>query len=59
MPLDIVLSFIGFIALVLLVTGPGLWSENWGWKWLNKLDQPPAEKRAETPDAPESAKQKD
>lgn len=32
------LSIIGVIGLVILtfvLTGPGIWSENWGWKLMN------------------------
>jgi len=25
---------VGLTALTVLLTGPGLWSEHWGWWWL-------------------------
>jgi hypothetical protein len=27
---------VGGTALTLLLTGPGLWSEKWGWGWFEK-----------------------
>jgi hypothetical protein len=43
---------IGLPVLALLLTGPGLWSENWGWGALDRLlgrkkkQAPPDDKRA-------------
>ncbi len=30
-----------FTALTLLLTGPGMWSDKWGWSWMKKLERPP------------------
>jgi len=30
---------IGLPLLLLLLTGPGMWSEKWGWKALDKLEK--------------------
>ena len=30
---------LGLPLLLLLLTGPGMWSEKWGWKTLDKLEQ--------------------
>ena len=27
---------VGLTLLTLLLTGPGMWSERWGWGWLKK-----------------------
>lgn len=43
-PPEMIFMLLGFVVLVLLVTGPGLWSESWGWKWLDKQGKKPAEK---------------
>ena len=37
----VVLMPIGVTALTLLLTGPGMWSEKWGWGWLLKTRRPP------------------
>jgi hypothetical protein len=34
------LPLLGVAALLLLVTGPGLWSETWGWWWVRKPKRP-------------------
>jgi len=36
---------IGLTVLGLLLTGPGMWSESWGWGWLRKRDGRPPERR--------------
>ncbi len=33
---------VGGTALTLLLTGPGLWSEKWGWGWFDRKKGPPA-----------------
>lgn len=35
----LLLPLLGVLVLALLVTGPGMWSERWGWWWLPK-DRP-------------------
>lgn len=30
----LVVPLIGLLVLVLLLTGPGLWSDKWGWWWM-------------------------
>jgi hypothetical protein len=35
-PLSLVLPLIAILALTLLVTGPGMWSEEWGWWWVKR-----------------------
>ena len=35
---------VGLTALTILLTGPGLWSEKWGWRWLEKRKRPPDRK---------------
>ena len=30
---------LGLALLVLLLLGPGMWSENWGWGLLDRLDR--------------------
>ncbi|GEJ58976.1 hypothetical protein [Anaeromyxobacter diazotrophicus] len=32
--LPTILVILGLVALTLLLTGPGLWSEKWGWRWF-------------------------
>lgn len=34
--LTTVLVILGLVALTLLLTGPGLWSEKWGWRWFEE-----------------------
>ncbi|HYS79793.1 MAG TPA: hypothetical protein VEM76_03735 [Anaeromyxobacteraceae bacterium] len=31
-----VLGVLGLTLLTLLLTGPGMWSEKWGWSWFGK-----------------------
>jgi hypothetical protein len=33
---DFVLPIVALIVLTVVLTGPGLWSENWGWGWLER-----------------------
>jgi hypothetical protein len=35
-PLSLVLPLAGILVLALLVTGPGMWSEEWGWWWVKR-----------------------
>ncbi len=35
-PLSLVLPLLGILVLTILVTGPGMWSEEWGWWWVRK-----------------------
>jgi hypothetical protein len=30
---------LGLTALTILLTGPGLWSEKWGWFWMRNRDR--------------------
>ena len=30
---------LGLPLLLLLLTGPGMWSEKWGWKTMGKLEE--------------------
>jgi hypothetical protein len=30
------LIVVGLTVLCLLLTGPGMWSENWGWGWFSR-----------------------
>lgn len=32
-----VLWILGLIVLTLVLTGPGLWSETWGWGWFDRV----------------------
>ncbi|MGC3996834.1 MAG: hypothetical protein QM767_04590 [Anaeromyxobacter sp.] len=32
-----VIGVLVLTALGLLMTGPGMWSERWGWRWLKRL----------------------
>ncbi|HEX8910157.1 MAG TPA: hypothetical protein VF805_13225 [Anaeromyxobacteraceae bacterium] len=34
MNLPTLLVILGLVGLTLLLTGPGLWSEKWGWRWF-------------------------
>ncbi len=42
------LGVVVLTVLTVLVTGPGMWSEKWGWGWLTrerrKKDRPPERK---------------
>lgn len=46
--LPTILAILALVALTLLLTGPGLWSEKWGWRWFHdrdeKKDEPPQRK---------------
>ena len=33
---EIVLFVVGLTVLALVLTGPGMWSEKWGWRWFGK-----------------------
>ncbi len=37
--LPTILAILGLVALTLLLTGPGLWSEKWGWRWFQDRDE--------------------
>lgn len=37
---SLVLPLLVVMVLALLVTGPGMWSEKWGWWWFKKKDGP-------------------
>jgi hypothetical protein len=43
--LPTVLGVIGLTLLTLLLTGPGMWSEKWGWGWFTKDNQGKDKKR--------------
>jgi hypothetical protein len=47
--LPTVLGVLGLTILTLLLTGPGMWSEKWGWGWFTKHDKAEGEKREEAP----------
>jgi hypothetical protein len=34
--LRLLLPLLGVLALTLLLTGPGMWSESWGWWWVRR-----------------------
>ncbi len=34
--LSLVLPLLAILILTLLITGPGLWSEEWGWWWVKR-----------------------
>jgi hypothetical protein len=34
--LSLLLPLLAVVALSLLVTGPGLWSDSWGWWWVRR-----------------------
>jgi hypothetical protein len=36
LPLSLVLPLLGILVLALAITGPGLWSEEWGWWWVRR-----------------------
>lgn len=36
---------IGLTLLGLLLTGPGMWSERWGWGWLRRRGERPPRRR--------------
>jgi hypothetical protein len=36
---SLLLPLLAVLALAVLVTGPGMWSERLGWGWLRKLDR--------------------
>ena len=42
-----VLAVLGLTLLTLLLTGPGMWSEKWGWGWFTKNERG----KAKEPDA--------
>ncbi len=44
-PLALVLPLLGILVLTVLVTGPGMWSEEWGWWWVRKKRPPPDDGR--------------
>jgi len=33
---EIVLFVVGLTVLALVLTGPGMWSEKWGWRFFDK-----------------------
>jgi hypothetical protein len=36
----LLLPLLGVLVLAILVTGPGMWSDKWGWWWLrNRRDR--------------------
>ena len=47
--LSTVLGVLGLTILTLLLTGPGMWSEKWGWGWFTKRDKAEGDKREEAP----------
>ena len=47
--LSTVLGVLGLTILTLLLTGPGMWSEKWGWGWFTKRDKAVGDKREEAP----------
>jgi hypothetical protein len=42
-----VLGVLGLTVLTLLLTGPGMWSEKWGWRWFTQDDKRKDDKREE------------
>jgi hypothetical protein len=47
--LPTILVVLAIVALTLLLTGPGLWSEKWGWRWFDGARK---KKRPPTPPTP-------
>ena len=45
--LPTLLAVLGLTVLTLLLTGPGMWSDKWGWGWFTKHDERKDEKREE------------
>jgi hypothetical protein len=35
----LLLPLLAVLVLTILVTGPGMWSEKWGWWWMRKADR--------------------
>jgi hypothetical protein len=35
---NLLLPLLAVLVLSLLVTGPGMWSDAWGWWWVRKRD---------------------
>lgn len=49
---EMIVGVVVLTLLGLLLTGPGMWSERWGWKWLHrKRDLPAGRKPASPPGA--------
>jgi ABC-type transport system involved in cytochrome c biogenesis permease subunit len=44
---SLALPLLAVLVLTVLVTGPGLWSDAWGWWWVKKTE-PPGRDRRET-----------
>lgn len=38
---------IGLTLLCVLLTGPGMWSEKWGWGWFSRAEKGPARQAEE------------
>jgi FtsZ-interacting cell division protein ZipA len=49
--LPTILVILGLVALTLLLTGPGLWSEKWGWRWFKDADEKKKDRRPPEPPA--------
>jgi hypothetical protein len=37
---SLLLPLLAVLVLAVLVTGPGMWSEKLGWRWLERLGRP-------------------
>jgi hypothetical protein len=36
---SLLLPLLALLVLTILITGPGLWSDQWGWWWLKRRDR--------------------
>jgi hypothetical protein len=36
---EMIVFVVGLTLLGLLFTGPGMWSERWGWRWFRRRDR--------------------
>ena len=50
--LEMVIGVVVLTVLGLLLTGPGMWSEKWGWKFLRPKDEGTGGAAAEDPRGP-------
>lgn len=53
---ELLAPLLGVLVLTLLVTGPGMWSEKWGWWWMkadrSEVDRSQAGRDADRRDGP-------
>lgn len=41
----LLLPLLAILVLTILVTGPGMWSDAWGWWWIKKTDRRKPDRR--------------